>query len=273
LTNIVLGDTPCVLVDTNAPSRGARFYQTVTLAATGPDPARWAWINPGTFLMGSPITEFDRSPDESPQTSVTLTHGFWMERYEVNQGEYIAITGTNDSTFVGDTNQPVEQVNWFDASNYCALLTSQEQAAGRIPAGYVYRLPTEAEWEYAARAGTTNRFPFGDDRTYTQLQNYAWFSTNSNQTTHDVGGKLPNPWGMYDMSGNVWEWCADYYGPYSGGAVTDSTGPSSGADHVMRGGSSFFPGGDSRPAGRNFNPPDFQSHGIGIRVVLGPPTN
>jgi formylglycine-generating enzyme required for sulfatase activity len=221
-------------------------------------------------MMGSPITEFDRSLDESPQTEVTLTHGFWMERFEVTQGEYTAIIGTNYSTFAGDSNQPVEQVEWFDAFTYCARLTVRERAAGRVPAGYEYRLPTEAEWEYAARAGTTNRFPFGEDHTYTLLQDYAWFSTNSDLTTHDVGGKKPNAWGLYDMSGNVWEWCADYYGPYSGGAVTDPTGPTSGTNRVMRGGSAFFAGGDCRPAGRNFNAPDFKSHGIGIRVVLGP---
>jgi formylglycine-generating enzyme required for sulfatase activity len=272
LTNVVWRDVPYVLVDTNAPP-GSRFYRVVTVAAPGPDPARWAWINPNTFTMGSPATEYDRSGDESPQTEVTLSNGFWMERFEVTQGEYLAITGTNNSTFNGDSNQPVEQVTWFDAYNYCTLLTEQEQAAGRIPAGYVYRLPTEAEWECAARAGTTNRFPFGDDHDYSNLLNYAWFSTNSAQTTHDVGGKLANPWGIFDMSGNIWEWCADFYGAYPGGSITDPTGPTSGANRVMRGGSIFFSGGDCRPAARNYNPPDFKSHGIGIRVVLGRPLN
>ncbi len=271
LTNIVMGNAPYVFIDTSAPPGGRRFYQVVTLAAPGPDPARWAWINPGTFTMGSPETEYDRSADESPQTDVTLTRGFWMERYEVTEGEYTAVVGTNYSAFTGDTNQPVEEVSWSDATNYCALLTAQEQAAGRVPAGYVYRLPTEAEWEYATRAGTTNRFFFGDDHDYTLLLNYGWVSTNSDQTAHDVGGKLPNPWGLYDTSGNVWEWCADGYGPYSGGAVTDPTGAPTGTYRVMRGGSWHFPGGDARSADRNFNSPDFASFGIGFRVVLGRP--
>jgi len=275
LTNIALGNTPYVLVDTNAPPRGARFYQTVTLAATGPDPARWAWINPGTFLMGSPITEYDRSPDESPQTEVTFTNGFWMERFEVTQWEYTAVVGTNYSINQSDTNQPVENVSWYDASNYCALLTSQEQTAGRLPAGYVYRLATEAEWEYAYRAGTTNRFPFGDDPNYTILPSYSWFSTNgidTNLFTHVVGQLRPNPWGIYDQGGNVWEWCADYYDPYPGGSVTNPVNPPFSTNGVvMRGGSGFYPHDVCRCAARNFNPPDFQSHGIGIRVVLGPP--
>ncbi len=269
LTNAVMGQSPFVFIDADTLA-GTRYYRAVTLEATGPDPARWAWINPGTFLMGSPPTEYDRSADESPQTEVTFSRGFWVGRFEVTESEYSSIIGTNHSTVSGP-NQPVEQVTWFDATNYCAHLTFQEQAAGRTPPGYVYRLPTEAEWEYVTRAGTTTRFFFGDDHTYTLLPNYAWFSVDSGQITHDVGGKLPNQWGLYDTSGNVWEWCADLYGPYSGGAVTDPTGASSGIDRVMRGGSAFFEAGDSRSADRSFNPPDFQSHGIGFRVVLGPP--
>ncbi|HEY5914224.1 MAG TPA: formylglycine-generating enzyme family protein [Verrucomicrobiae bacterium] len=269
LTNIILGDSPSVLIDSSAPV-GMRVYRSMALSAPGPDPARWAWVNPGTFTMGSPVTEFDRSPDESPQTQVTFTRGYWIERYEVTQEEYTAVIGTNHSTFNGDTNQPVEQVAWFDAVTYCVRLTLRERAAGRVPAGYEYRLPTEAEWECAARAGTTTRFPFGDDLTYTILPDYAWFAGDSGGAAHDVGGKKPNPWGIYDMSGNVWEWCADWYGPYPGGAVTDPAGASTGTSRVMRGGSWHFAAGDSRPADRNFNVPDFMSFGIGFRVVLGP---
>ena len=272
LTNIVMGTNPYVYLDMSAQA-AMRFYRVVTIGAPDPDPARWAWITPGTFMMGSPITEYDRSSDESPQTQVTFTYGFWMERFEVNQGEYTSIIGTNPSiiTVTGDTNQPVENVSWYDASNYCAQLTLKEQVAGRLPPGYVYRLATEAEWEYVCRAGTTTRFPFGDDLTYTLLMNYAWTATNSTAITHDGGTKLPNPWGVYDMSGNVWEWCADFYGPYAGGSVTNPVGAASGVDVVMRGGSAFFNGDDARSAARDFNSPTFQSHGIGIRVVLGPP--
>lgn len=270
-TLTVLGpsDHPNVVVDVGAFQAGVRFYRVVSSSTPGPDPARWAWIQPGSFLMGSPETEFDRSSDEGPQTQVTIRSGYWIGRFEVTQGEYTAVVGTNFSTFAGDTNQPVEQVSWFDATNYCGLLTAQERAAGRLPDGYEYRLPTEAEWEFATRAGTTNRFFFGDDHDYSQLPNYAWFNGNSGQSTHDVGGKQQNPWGLYDTSGNVFEWCADWYGPYPGGSTTDPAGPASGTGRVMRGGSWRYPGGDARSAARNFNLPEFASYGIGIRVVLG----
>lgn len=272
LTNVVLGGNPALVIDSTAPTGGTRLYRTVALTAPGPDPARWAWIPPGTFTMGSPETEFDRSTNESPQTVVTLSQGFWMERYEVTQWEYTSLMGTNPAVFIftGDTNQPVEQVSWFDAYTYCARLTVQERAAGRVPAGYEYRLATEAEWEYAARAGTTTRFSFGDDPTYALLPNYAWFNGDSGGSSHDVGTRLANPWGLYDMAGNVWEWCADWYGPYPGGTAKDPTGPDIGSSKVMRGGSWHFPGGDARSADREFNGPDFASFGIGIRVVLGP---
>ncbi|MBU6401702.1 MAG: formylglycine-generating enzyme family protein [Verrucomicrobia bacterium] len=270
LTNLVLGDAPSFVVDVTVPAGSNRIYRAVALSAPGPDPAQWVWVPPGTFTMGSPATEYDRSVDEGPQTVVTFTHGYWIGRYEVTEGEYSSLIGTNPAVFTTGTNQPVEHVSWYDAYTYCARLTLQERAAGRVPAGYEYRLPTEAEWECATRAGTTTRFSFGDDPGYTLLPNYAWFIPNSDQTTHQVGTKLPNPWGIYDMSGNVFEWCADWYGPYPGGSVTDPTGAASGANRVMRGGNWRFPGGDARSAARNFNPPDFAGPGIGFRAVLGP---
>ncbi len=127
--------------------------------------------------------------------------------------------GTNSSYFQppkysADLQRPVEEVSWNDATNYCAKLTARERAGGRLPAGYIYGLPMEAEWEYACRAGTTTRFSYGDDPNYTQLGNYAWYWENSGGKTHAVGQKLPNPWGLYDMYGSVWECCLDWYGPY-----------------------------------------------------------
>ena len=271
LTNVVTGTNPWVYVDVAA-AESPRFYRVVTIGAPGPSPSRWSWINPGAFLMGSPVSEFDRSDDEGPQTQVTFTNGFWIGRFLVTQAEYLALIGTNNSVFTNDLNQPVEEVTWFDASNYCAMLTTQEQATGQLPPGYVYRLPTEAEWEYATRAGTTNRFFFGDDLTYSAILNYGWIQTNSAGTTHDVGQKLPNQWGLYDTSGNLYEWCADYYQPYPGGSVTNPISPSVSTNGVvMRGGSWSHPGGDARSAARNFNPPDFYDTGIGFRVVLAPP--
>jgi formylglycine-generating enzyme required for sulfatase activity len=132
-------------------------------------------------------------------------------------------------------NRPVEKVSWFDATNYCALLTQREVGSGRTPIGSVYRLPTEAEWEYACRAWTSTRFSYGDDVDYSDLTSHAWYGENSSGTTHPVGQKLPNPWGLYDTYGNVIEWCQDSYGRYPGGIAVDLLGPQAG-DTVIRGG-------------------------------------
>ena len=145
----------------------------------------------------------------------------------MTQGEYLSIMNTNPSDFPGDLSRPASSVSWFDATNYCWKLTQRELAAGRIPAGSEYRLPTEAEWECAARAGTTTRFSYGDDPAYASLTNHAWFFLNTDLTLHPVGQKLPNPWGLYDMAGNVWEWCQDWYADQTGGVQTDPTGPAS----------------------------------------------
>src|ERR1051326_3287320 len=126
-------------------------------------PTNMVLINAGSFVMGSPVTETDRFGDEGPQTVVTITRAFYLAARPVTQGEYRSVTGVNPSSFTGDTNLPVEHVSWSDATNYCALLTKRELNAGRIQPGWQYRLPTEAEWEYACRAGTTARFSFGDD--------------------------------------------------------------------------------------------------------------
>jgi formylglycine-generating enzyme required for sulfatase activity len=239
-------------------------------------PTNMVFIAPNTFTMGSPFSELHRQTNEGPQTVVTLT-GFWIGKYEVTQGEYLSVMNTNPSAFPGDLSRPVSSVSWPDATNYCWTLTQRERAAGRISAGSDFRLSTEAEWECAARAGTTTRFSYGDDPDYTSLTNYAWQTVDDGLTVHRVGQKLPNPWGLYDMYGNVFEWCQDWLGPLPGGVVVDPTGPDSNPIgwKIMRGGAFDFGGSACRSASRMFfgNHPALTDWNLGFRVVLvaGPP--
>ncbi|MEK7677240.1 MAG: SUMF1/EgtB/PvdO family nonheme iron enzyme [Verrucomicrobiota bacterium] len=265
LTNLLSVGGLLSVVDSEAARYPRRFYRV----GSAPVP-NMVLIPAGTFTMGSPANETDRYSDEGPQTQVTISGGFWMGKHEVTQGEYLDVMGSNPSYFKGDTNRPVEQVSWVDATNFCARLTARERAAGRLGASDVYRLPTEAEWEYGARAGSTTRFSYGDDPGYVKLGDYAWFSGNSGSTTHPVGLKLPNAWGLHDMSGNVWEWCLDWYGSYPGGSLTDPRGPATGSNRVDRGGGWGGGGRGCRSAYRNGDTPDSRNGDLGFRVVLAP---
>jgi formylglycine-generating enzyme required for sulfatase activity len=255
-------------VDVTAHLFPLRFYR----ARLQSPPTNMVFVPPNTFTMGSPTNELHRDVNEGPQTTVTLTRGFWIGKYEVTQGEYLAVTGTNPSVFPGDLSRPISSVSWPDATNYCWMLTQRELAAGRIPPGSEYRLPTEAEWECAARAGTTTRFSYGDDPDYSSLGNYAWHPLDDGLTVHPVGQKLPNPWGLYDMTGNVFEWCQDWLGPLPGRAVTDPQGPPSNPIgwKIMRGGAFDFGGPACRSASRSFfgGHPALTDSNLGFRVVL-----
>jgi len=222
--------------------------------------------------MGSPDSEVGRQVDEGPQTKVTLTRGFWIGKYEVTQGEYLSVMNTNPSVFPIDPGNPVSRVSWIDATNYCWMLTQRELAAGRISPGSRYRLPTEAEWECAARAGTSTRFSYGDDPGYTSLTDHAWYASNSGLTAHPVGQKLPNPWGLYDMEGNVVEWCQDWAGSLPGGIQIDPTGSASSSSgrKVVRGGAFDNTEQSSRSASRLLFSafPPLTDTDLGFRVVL-----
>jgi len=183
-------------------------------------------IRPGKFVMGSPDSEQGRKGNEGPQHEVTISKPFYIGVTEVTQAQYEAVMGTNPSRFKGPTN-PVESIPWNEAVEFCRKLSEKT--------GKAVRLPTEAEWEYACRAGTKTRYSFGDSDSV--LGDYAWYGSNSGGMTHPVGQKKPNPWGLYDMQGNVWEWCADWDGPYSSGSSTDPQGAGSGDSRVLRGGS------------------------------------
>jgi len=251
-------------IDRQASTSVPRFYRAVRDLRTN-----YVFIPPGSFRMGSPVTEIDRLENEGPVTEVTFTRGLYMAQFKVTQREYQRVTGSYPSVFTGDFDRPVETVSWEDATNFCAVLTQKAQTANLIPPQSVYRLPTEAEWEYACRAWTTTRFSYGDDPGYTNLARYAWYDANSAHTTHVVGQKLPNPWGLYDIHGGLWEWCWDWYGKYPGGRVVDPQGPETGQYRVFRGGSWGCKGGRCRSAVREADP-EGQTGYVGIRVVLAP---
>jgi formylglycine-generating enzyme required for sulfatase activity len=270
--------SPYLWADRSAPATGQRFYRAVAMGA----PTNMVFIPPGTLRMGSPTNEVDRCDgdwcgEEGPQTAVTISRGFWMGKYEVTQGEYEPLMGSNPSYcstnngYAEDLSRPVETVSWFHATNYCGQLTQRERAAGRIGTNSVYRLPTEAEWEYACRAWTSTRFSYGDDPGYTNLTNYAWYWDNSDYMTHPVGQKLPNPWGLYDMHGNVFEWCQDWYGVYPGGTALDPQGPATVMGNpVFRGGGWTDGAGFCRSASRLPRMMGAVGTMIGFRVLLAP---
>lgn len=269
LAQIVVTNAGQVFVDTSAPatSQTARFYRILPLANCGPQ--GMVWMPPGTFTMGSPSTDPDHESAESPQTEVALPRGFWMAKHETTQAEYQSLMGNNPSYFTGDPQRPVEMVSWHEATNYCGKLTARERDAGRLPAGYVYRLPTEAEWEYACRGGTSTRFGFGNDSGYTSLGNYEWYAGNSGGQTHPVGQKLPNARGLHDLQGNVWEWCQDWYSnSLPGGSVVDPKGPLAGPSRVFRGGCWDDSGCYCRLASRYGFNPNLRIYYLGFRPVL-----
>ena len=217
------------------------------------------WIPAGRFTMGSPGSEEGRDSDET-QHEVVLSQGFFMAETECTQGQWEMVMGSNPSGSKG-ANRPVEQVSWSDAVEYCRKLTVKQRAEGMLPVGWAWRLPTEAEWEYAARVGTTGVRP-------RELDSIAWYSGNSGSETHAVGGKQANALGLYDMMGNVWEWCSDWSEGYPTGSVTDPKGPSSGSGRVFRGGSWSNDARYVRSAYRNRNGPGFRSFNLGFRPVL-----
>ncbi|MBF0627049.1 MAG: SUMF1/EgtB/PvdO family nonheme iron enzyme [Magnetococcales bacterium] len=214
-------------------------------------------IPAGTFTMGSPADEEGRNLDERSH-AVTISHAFYMQTTEVTQGQWRSVMGNNPSYFssCGDS-CPVEQVSWNDIQNFLSLMNARGEGT--------YRLPTEAEWEYAARAGTRTPFSFGVSEI--NIGNFAWFWNNAASTTHPVGQKQPNPWGLFDMHGNVWEWVADRYGPFNLTAMTDPQGPAFGPNRVYRGGGSYYDAARLRSAYRSQNEPGFRYFNLGFRLV------
>lgn len=229
-------------------------------------------IAKGKFQMGSGVQE-EGYQFKEPRHEVTLTRDYYLGAFEVTQAQYLKLMGSNPSYFQGDlvdnvdgSNHPVDRVSWEDAVEFCKRLSElpEERAAGRV-----YRLPTEAEWEYACRSGSNAPFGFGG---LELADDYSWFSSNSKGKSNPVGKKDMNAWGLHDMHGNVAEWCSDWAGDYAEGAVNDPTGPEEGYSRMIRGGSWLTPAvlGKSGCRSNGF-PPDTRSDYVGFRVALNAP--
>ena len=244
------------------------------------------WIPPGEFEMGSPATEVGRDEDEGPTARVHLTKGFYLGKYEVTQAEWEAVLGISPAAFVNcGKDCPVEKVSWSEIRKFLELLSVKD--------GVPYRLPTEAEWEYAARAGTTSPVYTGaltirGKNHAPELDAIAWYGGNSGVDydrsedcvawpekhhesvfcgTHPVGKKAPNAWGLHDMLGNVWEWVADWQAPYTAEPKVDPTGPAEGTERVFRGCGWDSLARGCRAAIRGWDPPDSDSYSVGFRVA------
>jgi len=243
----------------------------------------FCWVPPGHFLMGSEEDELGRYGDEGPVAEVVMTRGFWLGKYAVMQGEWKAVMGSQPSRFDRDrvgvetTRHPVEQVSWLDI---CGDEGRRGGFLGRVnlvaPEGWRFDLPSEAEWEYACRAGARSALNSGEELASTHgwcrnLGRVAWYDANSGGRTHEVGELSPNAWGLYDMHGNVWEWCRDCYrDSYDGHRSADPEGPPGGAWKVYRGGSFANNARRCRSAYRIRYGPGLRFRGIGFRLSLRP---
>lgn len=261
-TNVLIGVESTVLVDLMAGSE-MKYYRTVSGTSLGPD--GFVWLPPGTFKtenydnFGSIIT-----------ATVKLTKGFWISDHEVTQAEYQKTTGQNPSTVQGD-NLPVTDVSWNSAVMYCQQLTKWEQSAGRISLNQSYRLPTEAQWEYAARnAGVDDWVSFSND--IEKMKNSGWIAgINSENKIHPVRQKQPNNIGIYDMIGNVSEWCDDWWGPPFSGLLIDPTGPENSITWLQRNGTLYRGSSAIRDSRNNDRFPADKRYGtatLGFRPVL-----
>jgi formylglycine-generating enzyme required for sulfatase activity len=219
----------------------------------------------GRFQMGSDAGR----PNSRPVHTVRISRNFWLGRTEVTQRQYEALIHRNPAAFRGE-NRPVEQVNWGDAMAFCRLLSERENAAGRVPDGYEYRLPTEAEWEYAAQGvlEPTATIYAGSDR----VEEVAWFAQTSGETTHDVALLKPNRLGLYDMSGNVWEWCLDWCQNdyYARSPDTDPVCTKPSVARSMRGGAWNSVVWGTETSGRDGQGPMLARNTVGFRICLGP---
>jgi formylglycine-generating enzyme required for sulfatase activity len=233
--------------------------KTLTVDLGGGVKMELVLIPAGEFMMGSPENEKGGFKEERPVHKVKITKPFYMGKYEVTQAQWQQVMGNNPSDLKGSGKRPVENVSWNDCQEFVKKVSAMGQG--------VCRLPTEAEWEYACRAGTTTRFYSGDDDG--GLDAMAWYAANSGIKTHEVGGRAANAFGLYDMSGNVWEWCSDWYAKsYADAQEKDPTGPGTGMFRVLRGGSRHDSPRNCRSAYRYRNTPGYRYNNVGVRVAV-----
>ena len=259
--------TACVLVscgsdDDDSPKGTSNTSkpQTVTVENNGMNVSfKMMPVKAGTFTMGATSEQENPYSDEKPVHSVTLTEDFYIGETEVTQELWEAVMGSNPSYFNGTT-RPVERVSWNDCQQFIDKLNEQT--------GKKFRLPTEAEWEFAARGGNKSKgYQYSGSN---NLDDVAWYWDTSDETTHPVKTKKSNELGIYDMSGNVWEWCQDWFGDYSSGVQTNPTGPTTGSDRVFRGGSWYGSAFSCRSSLRYNSSPGSSGYNLGLRLVLVP---
>ncbi len=273
---------------------GPQIGQDYILELPGGEKLELLWVDPGKFKMGSPHDERGRGNDETPH-QVELTSGFWLGKFEVTQGQWEAVMEENPSNFsAAGKNAPIEKVSWNNVLKFSQKVTEQERGEKRLPPGFEYTLPLEAQWEYACRAGTEKALYTGvlnveGERNGPELDPIAWYGGNSGVDydgghnsggwkekqhdhrkagTHTVGMKQPNSWGFHDMIGNVYELCYDWYGKYPKGPALDPQGPPKGSKRVIRGGGWFSKAGKCRSANRNDRTPVFGNSSVGFRLSL-----
>ena len=270
-----LADGKSVPVASGGTSGGARAYLSVDLStgktseldAVPNDLADYTTgklllrrVPAGTFTMGSPDSEEERDQDEK-RHEVVMTKDYLIGVFEVTQGQWELLMGSNPSQLKeAGKSAPVEKVSWDDCQEFIGKLNAKVSGGG-------FRLPTEAEWERACRAGSTGALSGSES-----LDEMGWYVQNSDSATHPVGRKKPNAFGLYDMHGNVWEWCADWYGAYPDGKATDPTGAASGSERVHRGGGWYYDASNCRSAYRRARPPGgYRGDAIGFRLVRSSP--
>ena len=242
---------------------GEKLSPERTILLPGEVPLHLKLIPAGEFIMGSAEDEKERHKDEGPLHQVTISQSFYLGVYELTQGQWMAVMGENPSVFKDQPNfeqYPVDMVSWEDCQVFLEKLNALDLGK--------FRLPTEAEWEYACRAKTDTRFYWGDDLRYDSVIVHSWYYSRSEGRSQPVGSKAGNYWGLFDMSGNVWEWCSDWKGPYADSAQVDPKGPPSGEERIFRSGSWFNKAATLRSANRNAHVPDQPYTNIGLRVVM-----